>query len=332
MKAAYLNLTTTDPAYNLAMEQHVFDGLPRDRSYLMLWQNENTVVVGRHQDARAEVNQDYIDRHGTQVIRRLSGGGAVYHDLGNLNFTFITDARRGEENGFAAFCRPVARALARLGVRAEVIGRNDMAVQGKKFSGSAQYRCQNRVMHHGTILFDSDLAAAQAALSPPAEKLSRNGVASVRSRIANIRPYLAQDMSLPEFRAFLLCALVEETGAKPWVLSRWDLAEAERLRRERYALPEWNYGPLQRHTLIRRRWFEGCGLVEARMILRQGTIQSLTFTGDFFGAEEPDALVQHLLGCPLEKHSCQAALSNIEVPIYFAGLDRERLAELLTAS
>lgn len=332
MKAAYLDLSTTNPAYNLALEQYVFDDLPRDRTYLMLWQNQNAVIIGRHQNARAEVDHDYALRHNIQVVRRLSGGGAVYHDLGNLNFTFITNERGGGEDSFSAFCRPVIQALAGLGVWTEMTGRNDIVIQGKKISGNAQYRRQGRVMHHGTLLFDSDLAAAQAVLRPCQEKLSSKGVASVSSRITNIRPHLPHDMPLPAFREYLLRSILEKIPAETQPLSDQDLEAVERLRLERYASSGWNYGPSPKYTLLRRRRVEGCGLVEAKIIVEQGKIQNIAFSGDFFSIEEPEMLSHRFLGCPLEESACRAALSGVDVSHYFIGLRNKDLVELLTGS
>ena len=154
MKLSYLDLMTTDPSYNLAMEQYVFDCLPRDRMYFMLWQNDNAIIVGKYQNTIAEINEEAVRERGIRVVRRLSGGGAVYHDMGNLNFTFITDVGESNALNLKLFCEPVVRTLATLGVKAEVNGRNDITIDGKKFSGNSQYIRQGRVMHHGTIMFD----------------------------------------------------------------------------------------------------------------------------------------------------------------------------------
>jgi len=139
MRLDYLDLTCTDPSRNLAMEQHVFDALPRDRAYFMLWQNDNAIIIGKHQNTLAEINEPYVRAHGIRVVRRLSGGGAVYHDLGNLNFTFITDAGDTAKLDFRLFCLPIVRTLEGFGVHAEVNGRNDITIDGKKFSGNSQY-------------------------------------------------------------------------------------------------------------------------------------------------------------------------------------------------
>ena len=160
MKLSYLNLATTDPTINLATEQYVFENLPKDRAYFMLWQHAPSVIIGKPQNTLAEINESYIRQTGIHVVRRLSGGGAVYHDLGNLNFTFVTDAKDQGNINFELFCQPVINALKAIGIDAKLNGRNDITIDGKKFSGNSQYIKDGRVLHHGTILFNSDLLSA----------------------------------------------------------------------------------------------------------------------------------------------------------------------------
>ena len=204
MKLSYLDLMTTDPSYNLAMEQYVFDCLPRDRMYFMLWQNDNAIIVGKYQNTIAEINEEAVRERGIRVVRRLSGGGAVYHDMGNLNFTFITDVGESNALNLKLFCEPVVRTLATLGVKAEVNGRNDITIDGKKFSGNSQYIRQGRVMHHGTIMFDSDLSVVSEALRVDPTKIQTKGIRSVRSRVTNVAEHLPEKVTLPEFRRILL--------------------------------------------------------------------------------------------------------------------------------
>ena len=204
MKLSYLDLMTTDPSYNLAMEQYVFDCLPRDRMYFMLWQNDNAIIVGKYQNTISEINEQAVRERGIRVVRRLSGGGAVYHDMGNLNFTFITDAGGSSALDMKLFCAPVVRTLAALGVKAEVNGRNDITIDGKKFSGNSQYLRQGRVMHHGTIMFDSDLSVVGEALRVDPTKIQTKGIRSVRSRVTNVAEHLPERVTLPEFRRILL--------------------------------------------------------------------------------------------------------------------------------
>lgn len=193
----------TDPRINLAVEEYALNYLDPGEEYVILWQNEPTVVIGRNQNTLAEVNGPFIKERGIHVVRRLSGGGAVYHDLGNLNFTFIVDAEKERVSNFEYFTRPVIQALASLGVQAEFSGRNDITIDGKKFSGNAQYWSKGRLLHHGTILFNSDLAVVQEALNVKVDKLQSKGVKSVRSRVTNIYPYLKTPITIEEFKEVL---------------------------------------------------------------------------------------------------------------------------------
>ncbi len=329
MKLSYLDLTTTDPSYNLAMEQYVFDCLPRDRMYFMLWQNDNAIIVGKYQNTLSEINLEAVERRGIRVVRRLSGGGAVYHDMGNLNFTFITDAASGTALDMKLFCQPVVRTLAALGVHAEVNGRNDITIDGKKFSGNSQYLRQGRVMHHGTIMFNSDLSVVSEALQVDPTKFQTKGVRSVRSRVTNVADHLDRPVSLPEFRQILLENILRENPGQPYPLTPKDLAAVEKLREERYAAWDWNYGQSPACTVLRRRRVEGCGLVEAYISVDSGLISAIAFRGDFFSAVEPEELAPRFVGRTPDQAGFAAALEGMDVSRYFAGLQNDQLIEIL---
>mgnify|MGYP000461902023 CR=1 FL=1 len=320
MKLSYLDLMTTDPSYNLAMEQYVFDCLPRDRMYFMLWQNDNAIIVGKYQNTIAEINEEAVRERGICVVRRLSGGGAVYHDMGNLNFTFITDVGESNALDLKLFCEPVVRTLATLGVKAEVNGRNDITIDGKKFSGNSQYIRQGRVMHHGTIMFDSDLSVVSEALRVDPTKIQTKGIRSVRSRVTNVAEHLPEKVTLPEFRRILLENILKENPGEAYPLTQDDLAAVEKLRAERYATWDWNYGFSPACTMLRRRRVDGCGLIEAYITVEHGKIAALTFKGDFFSASEPDELAAHFVGCTPYRAGYEKALGDVDVSRYFAGL------------
>ena len=328
MKLSYILLTSTDPDFNLAAEQYVFDSLPRDRMYLMLWQNDNAIIIGKHQNTLAEINEAFVRSHGIRGVRRLSGGGAVYHDLGNLNYTLISDAQ-GAELDLGVFCRPVIHALQKLGVDARLNGRNDMTIDGQKFSGNAQYRKEGRVMHHGTILFDSEMSVLAGALQVDEEKIKAKGVKSVRSRVTNVRPHLPTDMTLPQFRLALLESILEEMPGEEYVLTSADLAAIEAIRTQRYGTWEWNFGRSPACDLKLRRRFEGCGTVEAFLTMNHGCIDKIAFRGDYFSAEEPAALEGLLTGCKRTEEALQKALENTDAGRFFHGLTTAQLIDLL---
>ena len=326
----YLESPSTDPYFNLALEQYVFDCLPRDREYFMLWQNDNTIVVGKHQNTAEEINAVFVRTHGVRVVRRLSGGGAVYHDLGNLNFTFVMDAGADSALDLHLFCQPVARALQKLGVDAQVNGRNDITIDGQKFSGNAQYRKQGRIMHHGTLMFDSDLSVVAQALQVSQDKIESKGIPSVRSRVTTIRPYLRQDVSLEQFKALLLEAMFEGTPMEPYSLTTQDLAAVQALRDSRYATWEWNYGASPKWSVRKRRRVEGVGVIEVFLVVEQGRIAAADFRGDYFSAEDSGPLSARLMGLPLEPSALTDALRDVPVDRYFTGLTAEALVCILT--
>lgn len=327
----YLESPSTDPAYNLALEQVVFDRVGAERPCVMLWRNANAIIVGKHQNTLTEINPAFVSEHGIRVVRRLSGGGAVYHDLGNVNYTFVAPHEGGGLD-FAAFCAPVLEALAGLGVAARLSGRNDLAIDGKKCSGNAQYVKDGRVMHHGTLLYDVDLAAMDQALRPPADKLESKGVASVRSRVTNIRPYVAESLDTAGFLARLRDDFFRRyPGLERRELTEEETAEAERLRETVYGTWAWNYGASPPCQVVRQRRVEGCGRVELHLDVRAGRIAALAFTGDFFSLREPAELAERLLGCPLEGEALRARLSGVDVGAYLRGLDGETLCTLLLA-
>ena len=326
MKLSYLDLTTTDPAFNLAVEEYVFTQLPKDRMYLMLWQNDNAIIIGKHQNTLAQINETFVRSHNIKVVRRLSGGGAVYHDMGNLNFTIIADAENTQALNFQLLCQPIIKALEQAGVKAEINGRNDMTIGGKKFSGNAQYVKDGRVMHHGTILFDSDSSMLSGALQVDEAKIRAKGVQSVRSRVTNIRPLLPKDMTLPEFRELLLQSILSDTPGEAYTLTDADLAAIAELQ-QRYDSWDWNYGHSPACTIMKKQRIEGCGTVEAYLTIRHGIIENIVFRGDFFSAADPAELAQLLEGC--RPDDIPQKLADIDTTKYFMGLDSASLIQLL---
>jgi lipoate-protein ligase A len=329
MKVTYLDLMTTDPAHNLAVEEYVFEKLPRDRMYVMLWQNDNAVIIGKHQNTLAQVNLPYIQEKKIKVVRRLSGGGAVYHDMGNLNFTFIADAADKEQLNMKLFCQPIVRALAAVGIQAEVNGRNDITIDGRKFSGNSQYVKYGRVMHHGTILFRSDLDVVNHALQVDPEKIRSKGIQSVRSRVTNVSEYLREEIDLPTFRKLLLQQLMQENPGPLYTLTPEDLQAIQAIQKQRYDTWEWNFGTSGACTMLKKQRFEGCGTVEVSLNLNRGAVENAQIHGDFFSLEDPDALAQLLVGCRPDSDDYAHALSNVDVSRYIAGLQTNQFLQIL---
>ena len=327
-----INLTTTDPAFNLAAEQYVFENLPKDRNYFMLWQNDNAVIIGKYQNTLAEINQPYVEAHKIKVVRRLSGGGAVFHDLGNLNYTYITNAGELETLNMRVFCEPIVKALSEFGVTAEINGRNDMTIHGKKFSGNAQYIRHGRVMHHGTLLYNSDLSAVSKALQVDPEKIRAKGMESVRSRVTNIRRYLKEDVPLFAFREMLLAFIRRGTESEEYAFSEKNLREIERIKQERYDTWEWNYGKSPECSILKSARVEGCGIIEVYLETDHSLITDVSFRGDFFSTRDPEELIPNFIGKKPDADGFSQALEGIDVEKFFTGLTKEQMLSLLSGS
>lgn len=295
----------------------------------MLWQNDNAVIIGKYQNTLAEINSSIVESRGIKVVRRLSGGGAVYHDLGNLNFTFITDAGDEDQLDLKAFCLPVIEALGKIGVKAEVNGRNDMTIDGKKFSGNSQYLRNGRVMHHGTILFNSDLNAISEILNVDSEKIVSKGIKSVRSRVTNISDYLQDGVSLEDFRAVLLDSILNGKRGEEHSFSSSEISAINKIRDERYDSWDWNFGRSPECTILKSARIEGCGKVEAYISADHATVQSIEFRGDFFSSTDPSELSKLFVGCRAERDAYKSALEGIDVSRYFKGMTNEQLLTVL---
>lgn len=325
----YLEGMSTEPYYNLATEQFVFDELPASDEYFMLWQNDNSIIVGKYQNTIEEINAPYVEEHGIRVARRLSGGGAVYHDLGNLNYTLICDAGSDVSINMARFCVPVVKALASIGVKAEISGRNDMTIDGLKFSGNSQYVKHGRVMHHGTLMFDSDLEVVSNALHVSQDKILSKGVRSVRSRVTNIREHLPHDMDLSEFKDALVRSMGRENGLTRREFTESDRAAIQKLRDEKYSAWEWNYGSSPAYNVRKERRIDGCGIVQISMDVIKGVISGASISGDFFGSGEISDVEQRLKGCRVERSALEKELDGLDTDYYLKNLTRNQLIDVI---
>ena len=326
----YIESRNTNPHHNLALEQFVFEKPGEGNDCFMLWQNNNSIIIGRHQNTLEEIDSDFVKENNITVARRLSGGGAVYHDMGNLNFTFITAADKQKGLDFSAFCEPVRKALCSFGVPVELSGRNDMTVEGKKFSGNAQYIKDGKVMHHGTILYDSDLQVLSHALKPGSDKIESRGIKSVKSRVTNIRPYMKTDMPVTDFWAALKKYFYEAFNMREFALAGEHMAEVEKLKENIYSQWSWNYGNSPPYSVHKVRRIEGCGKIEILLdVEKEGIIRNIAFYGDFFGNRELSELVKKLIGLHLEYNEIKTALDRLDISEYIYNLKANDFLDLL---
>lgn len=329
MPLHYLETGSTDPCYNLALEQLVLERR-REGDWLMLWQNANAVIIGLNQNTAEEIDPDFVAEHSIAVVRRMTGGGAVYHDLGNLNYSFITDAGAAEELGIRRFTEPVCRALAAMGVQAETSGRNDILVDGKKVSGVAQRIDHGRILHHGTLLFDSDPAMIAGALRADPEKFRSKSVKSVRSRVGMLKDALPEGTDIQAFWQGILKELAPQGVARE-TLTEDELAAARALAEEKYRSWDWNWGRSPNYSVQRRARFPG-GTLEVRMDVRRGVISDAVFYGDYMAVSPPDELTAALKGVRAERRALEAVLSRFDLRAIFGSITEDELLGLLAGS
>lgn len=323
----YLETNYTDPYYNLAFEEYVFTQMDPLEQYFILWQNYNSIVVGRFQNTAEEINRAFVEERGIRVARRLSGGGAVYHDAGNLNYTFIVSHDAAPELNFRGFVTPVLQTLAELGVQAEFTGRNDLTIDGKKFCGNSQYGSRGRLLHHGCIMLDSNLMDAAQALRVREAKFRSSGIKSVRSRVTTINQHTRAPVSMEAFKTMLVSHCLQSGEMRPAVLSAGQLAEVELLRREKYATWDWNYGVSPAYEMTKEHKFKA-GLVTVHLQAEGERICSIKFYGDFFGNGDLSELEKALVGKPLTPQ-LEHTLAKLDLDWYMHGITPHQLTALL---
>jgi len=322
------NRGITDPRINLAVEEYALKQLPRDDDYLLFYINEPSIIIGRHQNTAEEINAEYVERQGIHVVRRISGGGAVYHDLGNLNFSFITNDDGKSFQNFKKFTEPVVRFLQSVGVGAELTGRNDIQVGERKISGNAQFVSRGRMFSHGTLMFDSEIDNVVSALKVNELKFQSKATKSVRSRVANISEFLPQKMEIGQFREALLHFIFDGAEVPEYKLTEADWANIAELSKSRYQSWDWNYGNSPKSNFSQTKRFEGVGTIEARLDIEDGKIRHAKIYGDFFGIGDVADVEAKLTDVPYDRAAVAAVLGGIDLKHYFGAIDAETLKPL----
>lgn len=292
----YIVNTSNDPAYNVALEAYAFQKLTDIDEIFILWINEPAIIIGRHQNTIQEINKEFIDKNGIHVVRRLSGGGAVYHDLNNLNYTIISNNTQEGAFDFQTFSKPVIDTLAKLGVKAEFTGRNDLEINGQKFAGNAQAYYKGRMMHHGCLLFDVDMSVLGQALKVSKDKIESKGIKSVRARVTNIVDHLSDKITVQEFSDAILAQMKEEyPEMDEYVLSDAELSEIQAMRDNQFATWDWTYGKAPEYTIERGVRYPA-GKITTYANVENSTIKSVKIFGDFFGVKPVDDIEKMLEG------------------------------------
>ncbi|HHZ02378.1 MAG TPA: lipoate--protein ligase [Tissierellia bacterium] len=326
----FIENTSIDPHYNLAFEEYVFKNLDIDDDIVLLWRNGPSIIVGKNQNTVEEINMEYVRENNIKVVRRVTGGGAVYHDLGNLNFSFIVKTKNNESIDFKTYNIPIIKALEKLNVKCELSGRNDLVIDGKKFSGIAQSIAKGRVLNHGTLLFDSKLDTLSKALNVKRDKIESKGIKSVSSRVTNIKPYLKEDIDILEFKEVLLKNIFEyfNLPVETYELSEKDKENIQKMVDERYGTWEWNYGRSPKFNYKGYNRFPG-GAVDVRLFVEEGIINSCKIYGDFFGKEDVRDIENILTGVKYDMDEVENVLKDISMDKYFGKITLEEFMKCI---
>lgn len=317
-----------EPYFNQAVEEYFLKN--SDENIFMLWRNNNAIIVGKHQNTLAEINVDNVKERNIKVVRRLTGGGAVFHDLGNVNYTFIMGyGAEGAKVDFKKYNQPIIDVLANLGVKAHFSGRNDILIDDQKFSGNAEhiYHQKQRVLHHGTLLYASNVKDISDALKVNPLKFEGKARKSVVSRVTNISSHLKEDIGVEAFRQRVMTHITKlYPDAVPYTLTETDKREIQKLADEKYSTWEWNYGYSPKYGLKKGVKTNG-GHVEVHLNVDKGLITDLDVFGDFFVNRDIEPLVESLKGVEHREDAVLAKLKEMQSSSYFNNISEDELLE-----
>ncbi|MCH4888860.1 lipoate--protein ligase [Acidaminobacter sp. JC074] len=315
----------TSLSFNMAAEEYMMKCFNDD--IFMLWRAKRSVLIGKNQNALAEVNYDYVKENDIDVVRRLSGGGTVFCDLGNTNFAFIVTDKKSFSD-FRKFTKPILEVLQKLGVNAEFSGRNDLTIEGKKFSGNAQYKYKDRLLHHGTLLFSSDLGDLTKSINPPKIKYESKGISSVKSRVTNIKAHLKDDIDIIKFRQLINQHILETVeDAEFYEFTDEDIKKIEEIENQRFKTWEWNYGNSPKYTSYRSNKFSG-GVLEVYYEITKGKIAGVKMFGDFFSRFDVADIESALIDVTHEENAIKETLNQFNLDDYLKNITADEIISL----
>lgn len=333
----YLAMQTHDIRTNLATEEYLMNSGVMTPPFMLFYIEKPCIIVGRNQNTVEEINEDYCKQHGITITRRLSGGGAMYQDLGNLCFSFIVPADRQRFGDFKTLVQPIVDALHEMGATgAEVTGRNDIVIDGKKFSGNAMYTRNGKTFCHGTLMFDVDTNAVAGALKVPKDKIESKGIKSVRSRVTNLKPYLKpkfQNLDTAGFRDELIKRIyhvddLSQAQINEYQLTSKDQQAIHQIETDRYRDWDWVFGQSPAFTVKKRKHFDA-GTIDARFEVQDGKIKMAKIYGDFFGVEDVRQLEKALIGKPYDVDAITKVLRSFDLNKFFNGIPTNDVIELI---
>lgn len=320
----YINNRCNNPCYNLALEEYFLKNVQVDEDVVVLWQNRKAVIIGRHQNAADQLNQEYAAKNDIELARRMTGGGAVYHDSGNLNYTFITTYTNGKNLDFKKFAEPIINALRNLGLKAELSGRNDILIDGKKISGTAQAGAGNKIMFHGTLMYDVNTEILNKVLNVNIEKIKSKGIKSIKNRVTNMKPYLPPDVGIEEIKNEIIRVISEKNDVREYFLTDNDKKIILDIVNQKYRTKEWIFGESREGELHNKKRFDG-GEIEFNFSINSGCITSCRINGDFLGLYSVYDIEQKLNGCIYEYEMIKKRLLEVDIKDYFGSISVEEI-------
>lgn len=316
-----------DAYFNIASEEFLLNKYPKEEIFL-LYVNAPSIIVGKYQNTLAEINLDFVKANNIKVVRRMSGGGAVYHDLGNLNFSFHSPSTGKDFTDFTKFTAPIIAMLNELGVPAALKGRNDLLVNDKKFSGNAKLVKGGKVIQHGTILLDSEMSILADALKVNPLKFKDKAIKSTRARVTNLKPFLPEDMSNEDFKKSLISYMLKTNpGAEIHTLSQDEIRGIQHLADEKYSTWNWNFGFSPAYNFSKADKFPA-GFIEVHLDVVKGVIEKAKVFGDFFASKPIEDFEAQLIGKKHDIESLKFVFEQMNLVDYFGKVTLDEIVEL----